>query len=249
MQEYWEAYMKPMDGAPSSVSFNVDVSNGSFMEDYGYLGFVKVFLHDPKDDGLMKEEESDEISFIEDSIEMESLRYRIGKYVGRIVTQGSVNFIYYLKYDFEWENAVNDAMRKFEGYKYEFGARVDMQWEVYYKLLLPTAKEWQIIQNHRTCNMLEEAGDNLRLKRAIEHKIYFNSPEDREIYKEFIKSDGFKIQKEMEPTDEVTMYGLQFYRIDTPYYYEIDELTMKIIDNGKIYGGEYDGWETSVVKT
>ncbi|WP_345978536.1 DUF695 domain-containing protein [Sulfurimonas sp. HSL3-2] len=248
MQEYWEAYMKPMEGHPSAVMFNVDVSDGSLNDEYGYVGFVKVFLHAPKDDGLLGEEEQEDISFIEDSIEMESLRYRIGKYVGRIITQGSVNFIYYLKYDFEWDSAVNDAMRKFEDYRYEFGARTDMEWEVYNKLLLPTAKQWQIIQNHRTCNMLQEAGDNLRLGRAIEHKIYFNTPQDREIYKEFIKSDGFTIQKEMEPSDEVSMYGLQFYRIDVPYYYEIDELTMNLIDNAKSYGGEYDGWETSVVK-
>lgn len=248
MQEYWEAYMKPMDGAPSSVSLNVEVSNGSLMDEYGYLGFVKVFLRDPKDDGLIKEEESDDLSFIEDSIEMESLRYRIGKYVGRIVTQGSVNFIYYLKYDFEWDHAVNDAMKKFEGYKYEFGARVDTEWEVYRKLLFPTPKQWQIIQNHRTCEMLKEAGDNLRLKRAIEHKTYFHSIEDRDIYKTYIESDGFKIQKEMEPNENITMFGLQFYRIDVPYYYDIDELTMTLIDTAKEYGGEYDGWETSVVK-
>ncbi|MBU0632739.1 DUF695 domain-containing protein [bacterium] len=249
MQEYWEAYMKPMDGSPASVSLNVEVSNGSLSEEYGYMGFVKVFLHEPSDDGLMKEEESDDLSFIEDSLEMESLRYRIGKYVGRIVAQGSVNFIYYLKYDFEWQNAVDDAMKKFDSYKYEFGARMDSEWEVYKKLLWPTSKQWQLIQNHRTCEMLKEAGDNLRLKRAIEHKIYFHSAQNRDSYKSYIQNEGFKIQKEIQPTEDMKMmYGLQFYRIDVPYYYEIDELTMSLIDNAAEYGGEYDGWETSVVK-
>ena len=175
-----------------------------------------------------------EIAFIEDRLELESLRYKVGKYVGRIITQGSVNFIYYLKYDFEWSYVSADAMKHFPNYRYEFGSRTDV--------------EWQIIYNHLTCKRLQEAGDNLRLKRAIEHKIYFQTAANRELYKELIQKEGFRIQKEIDPTDKISMYGLQFYRMDAPYYYEIDELTLSIIDSSEQYGGEYDGWETSVVK-
>ena len=94
MQEYWEAYMKPMEGHPSMVSFNAGVSDSMPDSDYGYVGFVKAELRSPTPEGLVSPEEADEIGFIEDRLEMESLRYRAGKYIGRIITQGSATFIY-----------------------------------------------------------------------------------------------------------------------------------------------------------
>ena len=44
------------------------------------------------------------------------------------------------------------------------------------------------------------------------------------------------------------MYGIQFYRKDIPHYYEIDNLTMNIIDMSEKLAGMYDGWECSLVK-
>ena len=248
MQEYWESYMKPMEGHAASVAFNVAVSDGAVSEEYPYMGFVKVFLQDPDEQGLLKKSELEEVSYLGDNIEMEALRYRIGKYVGRIFTQGSVSFIYYLKQEFEWKDAVSNAMWKFSDYEYEFGSRPDVEWEVYRKLLYPNPKEWQMIHNRHTCQMLKNAGDNLRIKRAIEHKCYFKDSDNRELYKKFLELNGFKIQKETEPEEPLKLHGLQFYRQDSPFYYDIDELTFWLIDSSGEHGGEYDGWETSVVK-
>jgi regulator of RNase E activity RraB len=248
MQEYWEGYMKPIEGHPAMISFNAGVADNVPDMEFIYVGFVKVKLQNPKEDGLVSKDEADDVGFIEDRLEMESLRYRAGKYIGRIITQGEVNFVYYLKLDFEWADTVTAAMKHFPEYNYEFGSRIDMEWEVYQKLLFPNVREWQIIANHNACNRLIEQGDNLRVQRAIEHKIYFNSQEDRDKFVDLITADGFKVQKELEANQETNMIGLQFYRIDTPYYYDIDELTMKLIDLGESCNAQYDGWETSLVK-
>ncbi|WP_345976963.1 DUF695 domain-containing protein [Sulfurimonas sp. HSL3-7] len=249
MQDYWEAYMKPMEGHPAMVSFNAGVSADVPDRAFGYVGFVKVPLKIPGAEGLIAPKEEDDISFIEDRLEMESLRYRAGKYIGRIITQGEVNFIYCLKLDFEWGDTVNAAMRNFETYTFTFGSRVDTEWEVYQKLLFPTPKEWQIIQNHHACDRLKEAGDNLFLTRAIEHKTYFDLSENRELFKKQIEAEGFHIQKEIEPSDDIALCGLIFYRRDRPYYYDIDALTLSLIDLTEALGGQYDGWETSLVKS
>jgi hypothetical protein len=249
MQEYWESYVKPIEGHKAMVSFNAGMADSVPNPEYMYVGFVKVKLQNPKEDGLVNEEESHDVGFIEDRLEMESLRWRSGKYIGRIITQGEVSFIYYLKMDFEWSNTVESAMTYFKEYSYEFGSRLDMEWEVYQKLLFPTIKEWQIIANHHSCNSLKEQGDNLQLERAIEHKVYFESSENREAFIALIEAEGFVNQKEMEvPFNGKTMYGVQFYRVDTPFYYEIDTLTMKLIDISNSCEGQYDGWECSLVK-
>ena len=249
MQEYWESYVKQVDGHKAMISFNAGVADFVPDEQYIYVGFVKVKLNQLKNDGLVTQEESDDIGFIEDRLEMESLRWRSGKYIGRIITQGEVNFIYYLKLDFEWNSTVFSAMENFVNYKYEFGSRMDMEWDVYKKLLFPTIKEWQIIANHHSCNSLKEQGDTLKAKRAIEHKAYFEVKDDRDKFISLVELEGFKKQNEMEiPFNSKIMYGVEFYRIDKPFYYDIDELTMKIINIAGKCNGQYDGWESSLVK-
>ncbi len=248
MQEYWESYMKPIDGHKAMVSFNAGVSDFVPDEAFLYVGFLKVKLHNPKENGLVNDEESNDVGFIEDRLEMESLRYRAGKYIGRIISNGEVTFIYYLKMDFEWKDTVANAMSHFTEYEYEFGSRTDTEWEVYQKLLFPNIKEWQIITNHHACDNLKEEGDTLKTPRAIEHKVYFQTIEDKENFIELIESDGFKVLKEIEMSEKsIVKYGLKFYRIDSVFYYDIDELTIKLIDYSQECKGEYDGWESSLV--
>ena len=249
MQDYWENYVKAVDGHKAMVSFNASVADIVPDAEYMYVSFVKAKLNNPKEDGLVTEEEANDVGFIEDRLEMESLRWRSGQYIGRIISQGYVTFIYYLKLDFEWGDTVAAAMSHFKEYSYELGSRVDMEWEVYQKLLFPTIKEWQMISNHHSCDQLKEQGDNLRLERAIEHKAYFTTKEERQNFIALIEAENFKNQKEMEvPFNDKTMYGVQFYRLDIPFYYNIDELTMKLIDMSNSCNGNYDGWESSLVK-
>ncbi len=245
MQEYWESYMKPIDNKAAIVAFNASAGDYAPDTEYMYVAFVKIRLKHPKKDGLVTQEESDDIGFIEDRIELESLRYRVGKYIGRIISDGHVTFIYYLKLDFEWENVVKDAMSYFENYSFEFGSRIDSQWDVYQKLLFPTLKQWQIISNHHACNQLKEQGDNLQIPRAIEHKAYFKTTDARDLFLHEIESQGFKLQKEIK---NQSVNGVVFYRIDSPFYYDIDELTLQLIDLSNLFDGEYDGWECSLVK-
>ncbi len=249
MQEYWESYIKPIEGNKAMVSFNAGVADNVPNPEYIYVGFVRVKLNNPKEDGLVTEDEADDIGFIEDRLEMESLRWRSGKYIGRIISQGEVNFIYYLKLDFEWNNTVSAAMQHFSEYSYEYGSRMDMEWEVYQKLLFPTVREWQIIANHHSCNSLKEQGDTLESERAIEHKAYFEDAASREQFISLIETKGFNKQETMQvPFKGKTMYGVQFYRMNKPHYYEIDTLTMEIIDISESLSGMYDGWECSLVK-
>ncbi len=247
MQEYWEVYMKMLEGRKAMVSLNAGVADGLPDMALGYVGFVKVALKDPTQDGLISDEEKEVIGFMEDSLEMESLRYRIGSYVGRIVTNGEMNFIYYLKYEFEWKDTVNAAMKKFKEYTFEMGSRADVEWEVYQKLLYPNVTEWQLIQNHHSCDQLKEAGDDLQTPRAIEHKAYFESSEKRMHFMDYLHQEGFSIQEEMEPSEAIPLYGMSFYRVDRPFYYEIDTLTLSMIEKSQEFGGQYDGWETSLV--
>ena len=248
MQEYWELYMKTIDGHIASVLFNAGISAELPSEDKFYVGFIKLTMKMPNERGLISEEEEAQLSFIEDKIEMEALRYRIGTYVGKIVSNGEATFIYYLKHEFEWPDAVKAAMGTFPDYEYTYGSKLDGDWEVYHKLLFPTPIEWQIIQNHKVCDHLKSQGDSLHLPRAIEHKAYFETLEKRSEFVSAIEAEGFIVKNMMEATEKTAMVGMSFYRQDKPFYYDIDTLTLHLIELTNRFGGAYDGWETSVVK-
>lgn len=248
MQEYWELYMKTIDGAIASVLVNAGISAELPSQDKFYVGFIKLKMKAPNERGLISESEETQLSFIEDKIEMESLRYRIGNYVGKIVSNGEATFVYYLKHDFEWPDVVRAAMGEFPDYGYEYGSRMDSEWEIYHKLLFPTPIEWQIIQNHKVCDHLKSQGDSLQLPRAIEHKAYFRNDEKRSEFIALITSEGFHVKGLIDPTEKTPMEGVSFYRQDKPFYYDIDTLTLDLIDKTERFDGAYDGWETSVVK-
>ncbi|MDD5052539.1 MAG: DUF695 domain-containing protein [Sulfuricurvum sp.] len=248
MQEYWELYMKQLDGAIASVLVNVGISAELPSEDKYFMGFIKFPMKLPNERGLISEDEEAQLSFIEDKIEMEALRYRIGNYVGKIVSNGDMTFIYYLKHDFEWVDVVKAAMGAFPDYTYEYGSKMDAEWDIYHKLLFPTPIEWQIIQNHKVCDHLKSQGDSLHLPRAIEHKAYFETAEKRAEFIGVIEAEGFKTKELIDANENTPMVGVSFYRQDKPFYYDIDTLSLYLIDLTTRYSGAYDGWETSVVK-
>lgn len=251
MQEYWELYMKPIEGKPASILFNAGISMEmeELKQTYPIIAFVKVKLKTPNERGMLSREEEHEIGYLEDKLEASLIKFRIGKYVGRVISDGYVTFLYYLQFTYNWQDFLAFALEEFGSYEISSGYRDDPEWGYYQNLLYPTAKEWQIIHNHKVCDMMRKEQDNLEIPRAIEHTLYFteNDMLQKEALISELKKNGFMIQNEIENDQGIT--GLRFYRIDKPFYHDIDALTLYLIDLLERYGASYDGWETSIVKS
>jgi hypothetical protein len=201
MQEYWELYMKQVDSKPAVVMFNAGISMEleEVKTTYPTIAFVKVVLQEPDDKGLLGTDEELEINFLEDKLEASLIKFRIGKYVGKIISGGEVTFLYYLQFTYNWQDFLEYALKEFGHYEISSGYQEDSEWNYYQKLLYPTPKEWQIIQNHKACDHLRANGDNLHLPRAIEHKLFFDpSGNNREAVIARIEKEGFSVQKEIE---------------------------------------------------
>ena len=251
MQEYWELYMKSIDAKAASVLFNAGISMDIEALRYTHptIAFVNVKLKEPNERGMLSSNEEAEIFYLEDKLEASLIKFRIGKYVGRVISDGYVTFLYYLQFTYNWEDFLQFALDEFTHYEITSGYQEDSEWNYYKNLLYPTPKEWQIIQNHKVCDAMREQGDNLHLPRALEHKLYFiaSTEEQKKELLAKLEEEGFKIQKEIENEDGCK--GVSFYRIDKPFYHDIDELTLYLIDLLESFGASYDGWETSIVKS
>lgn len=250
MQEYWELYMKNLEGKPASIQFNAGISMEMDEMEYTHpiVAFVKAKLKEPNEHGLLSESEEAEILFMEDKLEAAMIKFRIGKYVGRILSDGYVTFLYYVQFTYNWPDFIEFALNEHTDYEVSNGHQEDREWNYYKKLLYPTAKEWQLIQNHKVCEQLKTKEDNLYLARAIEHKAFFSQDESqKDVLIGKLESEGFKVQSELESEEGIK--GFSFYRIDKPFYHDIDALTLELIDLLEAHGASYDGWETSVVKS
>ena len=249
MQEYWEIYMKNLEGKPASVLFNAGISMEMEAIRYIYpqIAFVKVKLKEPNERGMLSHSEEPEISYLEDKLEASLIKYRIGKYVGRVISDGYVTFLYYLQFTYNWQDFLNFALDEFGSYGISSGFQEDETWSYYQKLLYPTSKEWQIIQNHKVCDQLKANEDSLEIPRAIEHKVFLTKQSNKELLVDALAAEGFGVLEEIE--NEEGVKGLSFYRIDKPFYADIDALTLHLIDLVEAHGASYDGWETSVVKS
>ncbi|UFH60780.1 DUF695 domain-containing protein [Sulfurovum mangrovi] len=112
MQEYWELYMKNLEGHPASIQFNAGISMDieEFKYIYPIVAFVKVKLKEPSEFGMLTKDEEPEILFMEDKLEASLIKFRIGKYVGRIISNGFVTFLYYLQFTYNWQDFLAFAL-------------------------------------------------------------------------------------------------------------------------------------------
>ena len=248
LQEYWEIYMKSLEGKSASILFNAGISMELDNIKYIYptIAFIKVKLKEPKANGLLSIEEEPEIFYLEDKLEAALIKFRIGKYVGRIISDGYVTFLYYLQFTYNWQDFLDFALDEHKDYEIITGFRDDSEWNYYKNLLFPNAKEWQIIQNHKVCDALKAKGDTLEIPRIIEHKIFFTDSTQEQKDRLLATLYKNRFEKLEDIKSENGVEGVVVFRDDKPFYTNIDEITLHLIDLCEEYGASYDGWETRI---
>jgi hypothetical protein len=93
---------------------------------------------------------------------------------------------------------------------------------------------------------LRKEGDNCKTPRLIEHYAYFPTHEARDSYREFISSRGYKIEREDVRANDVGRLVVIFSKVQAPI--AIDRETALLEDRASQLEGDYDGWETEVIR-
>jgi uncharacterized protein (TIGR01619 family) len=167
-------------------------------------------------------------------------------FVGRITSNGLRDFYFYTK-DNKIQTTLDEALKKYNQFKYTLNFEVDEKWNKYYKLLYPSDEEFQKIGNRSVLDNLEEGGDNLTLEREVFHWIYFKTEKDRENYLVETKKLGFTVVSKEKIKDEFP-YQLQIKRIDKVDEESVNNYVIQLWKLAPKYSGNYDGWETSIEK-
>jgi regulator of RNase E activity RraB len=245
MTDDWDFYALQVDGEAASIFVDLGIQPHAPLSSHQYMAYIRLRMNQPRPDGLSSKEEFDSLIDIEKAIEANLCSDEVG-YVGRNTSGGCRDFYFYAVNPTDWQIRVERTLVPFTKYEYETGSREDSEWSTYFNFLLPGELDRQRIENRRVCEALERHGDKLTVEREIDHWCYFQSADAVDAYVVEVSTMGFQVRNRPVSDEGTLRFGAQIWRLDTPSYSNIDEVTLPLFEAASRHGGQYDGWECPV---
>jgi regulator of RNase E activity RraB len=244
-EDRWECYLFQTKDGPVSNFVNLDADKRQDGLPIRYL--VKIRINEPREHGFPTKDEDTVLWELEDVLEKCVHSGKHGYYVGRSTHAGQRTFCYYMRNESTLkETDIENAIARFAQYVPQCTRKYDDKWEYYHDYLYPSPEEMQCIQNRMVVDSLVKNGDSLESPRETDHWIYFSDPSQRNRYRDETVALGFKTREERRLDDG--RYCLQIHRVDKVDYRSINNVVLTLFRLAEKYNGEYDGWETFVVK-
>ncbi|UUZ84777.1 ribonuclease E inhibitor RraB [Paenibacillus sp. P26] len=114
----------------------------------------------------------------------------------------------------------------------------------YYESLYPNKANRHRMMNRHVVDKLREHGDSLKQARTVNHWVYFSSAESRDLFKEKVRKDGFRMEDEAVQDGK---HSLIISRKDYADLHSISGVTDYLVNAAQAFDGEYDGWESKVI--
>lgn len=209
-----------------------------------FLG-LRVRFKDPRDDGLPKDEEFQQLTALEDRI-TEFINMAGGHYVGRVTVDGARYFHCYVTLSDQRIRTFIDATEKETGYRFDIRREADPERSGYWDELYPGEDDRQVIKDMRVLEALKRKGDDPSTERQVDHWLYFEAAENRTRFEQWAAARGYLLKGRTEPDAEHSTFGLQLTHLGTMELADITHHTIELNRAAKEIGGDYDGWETSV---
>ena len=243
MSEDWDFYLARVDDQPASIYVDLGIASEAPLESHGLLGYVRVEMRAPSDDGLSTDEEFETLIAIEDAL-VAALRQIGAIFVGRNTSSGQRDFYFYLSDPKAFEFAADSALHAYPEYRWITGTRPDPEWRAYFDFLRPSERDRQRILNRRVREALQEKGDCLTATRDIDHVVYLPEEAARHAFVSRASDRGYAVVSEG-PTEDGEEYA-NIVRQDRPS--EIDEIVLQLVEICAELGGRYDGWGCEVTE-
>ncbi|MFS0644802.1 DUF695 domain-containing protein [Siminovitchia sp. 179-K 8D1 HS] len=249
MSENWEVYFGYIEDRLASVLLDMDIWQEIDTEKFRHASCLRVKLKNPNEDGFPMDAEAERLNNMEDDI-IECLAGKNFIHVGRVTTDGARDIIFYSSQK-EMDDLI-DATERFmkpAGYEFDiFEIEEDETWEFYFEFLYPDLYQQQHMGNRQVIDALVESGDSLTTPRKVEHWLYFENSKMMKRFAKAVKKEGFSIEQETKDMNEDGKYEITISREDRVDFDSINEVTDLLVEISERYEGEYDGWETFVVK-
>ena len=244
----WDFYLCDLDGNTGSYFLNLALINIIPIVEKNAFLWIELTLNKPTEDGMSSQQEYDTLISLEDQLIPEITELFNAIYVGRLTHSGTRDFYFYLNENTYDAKLVEKAIHKFSEYQIKFGLKNDPLWDIYRETLYPNIYAMQSITNDRVIRNLENHGDTLIAERPVEHWCYFKTNKGREKFIEAIQIKGFEIKAQSYNDESKKPYCVQLVRMDSVKLTHINDVTWELVELCIENDGEYDGWETPVIR-
>lgn len=212
------------------------------------LAKLRLTYKSPTPNGLPTHNEFEPVKEIEDRISSYS-KANGDWYVGRITVGGHRFFyIYTTKVQSAWTDFVT-TLSVNSGYDIRLSFREDAEHSGYRDDLCPTEDDWQVIKDLRVIENLEREGDDGSQSRKVDHWIYFDDKASSVDFVVWAENDRFTEEPEHSHATDDGKYCVRLYHHGTMKIGDISSHTIALRRKAAEYGGDYDGWETPILKS
>ena len=245
----WETYMGQYEKGPGSTILDMAIKNIAPVKDFSFLLVTGVTFEKCTADGLPEQEAFSQLYKVSYAVKrcMDSAMVNI--FAGTFTYQCERLDYYYIKDT----TGIREKLSKlysdsFPGAKYYTNIKVDKIWQAYLDFLYPNALSLEFMLNEKLLLKLKETGDHLDKERPVDHWIYFTTETDQQCFIPYVLKQRFKIVAKEKTGDIKRPYKLQISRTDKVDLSTISAITIDLKRVAMKCNGEYDGWETAVVK-
>ncbi len=246
MSKEWDFYFCNVDHKPASLFIDLGVVSEAPIEGLSEMAWLRLYMRNPREDGLSSEAEFKQLVKIEDDLTEAVAADSTIVYVGRNTCDGCRDFYLYCVNGRRTEALLSSVMVAYSDYEFETGSGEDPEWSTYLSFLYPSPREMQVIQNYRVLEQLESQGDDHAIEREICHWLYFGSSENRSRFLAGVIERGYSSQEERDEGSGDRPFALQIARVSAVDSVTINNAVLELYDLAAEHDGLYDGWETSV---
>jgi hypothetical protein len=246
MSEDWQFFPCAIGDYSAFIFVDVGIKN-TIITAPKILAKIYLTYKHPHPNGLPTNEEFEPVKNLENRLEQFS-ESGGDWYVGRTTFAGHRHFYVYTKRDQDsWKDFVATLASE-SGYELRVSLQEDPNHALFYDELYPTPDDWRVIKDLRVIEILEKHGDDGSLPRKIDHWIYFPDKQASVDFVIWAESDRFTEEPERSHITDDGKYCVRLYHQGIAKINDISNLTMALQRKAAEFGGDYDGWETVVLK-
>jgi regulator of RNase E activity RraB len=246
----WDFYLTRIDDTAASFFLNLWYRSHAPLAGADTLYRCDLQILEPGPHGLGEAGDADRLLEIE-----EIIRERAGALDIHLVGRVRWNGMWLLRLfgppglTDRLREVVGSAIGKKRSRKFEVDATADPEWSHYFDFLCPDEERQQWMSDRSVVEVLMEQGDDTSVPRRVDHWAYFDTARQRDAFLRAVTQDGYELESAYEDETSDRRFCAQIYRIDVVDLEEIHDVVMSLIAHAQEHDGEYDGWETSVVRS
>ncbi|UPT65343.1 MAG: DUF695 domain-containing protein [Sphingobacteriales bacterium JAD_PAG50586_3] len=248
-EDAWDVYIADYDGKPGSTVLNMSINDRAPIKTMPFLVVTGLNPKETDDMGFPTKDQYEVQYPFTDSLDVLVDRLVTSEMVGIFTSDGERIHYIYVQDTINLRNALTHFYKaKYPTYTYYLNVRPDVEWKAYLDFLYPNEFTKEYMGNEKVIMQLKDSGDKLDKERPVDFWAFFKTDADRSKYIDFVTDNGFEIVKEDKDDKLDLPYSIQFTKIMAINIMDFTNVTLELKKKATELRGDYDGWESIVVK-